>query len=972
MNTHTAAGRDAVAVVGMACRLPGAITTPHALWDALLRGRDLVTDPAPGHPRADLLPAALLDEAGLGFDAAHFGLAPAEVAAMDPQQMLLLELVEEAFQHAGIPLSEWRGRRVGLWIGSSCLDQALLRLGPGRGGTMVDTAGALPSMLAGRVSRHRLTHWRGPCETVDTACSASLVAVHRARAALACGEVDLAVVGGTNLLRLDTHTRMFRASGVLSARGRVKPFDAGADGFVRGEGAGVVVLQRSGEARAAGVAVRAVVVGSETGSDGYGTPIGAPSVQGQRELLEWTYGRTPVWPGQVDYVQCHGTGTRAGDAAEARALGRFLARDRESGPLLLGSVKANLGHLEGAAGIVGLIATVLALEHQVVPPTLGHSSPLPVLQQLGLEVPTAARAWPRTGRPATAAVQAFGFGGTNVHVVLQAPSPVDSAVPGRGEGAHESGDHLVPVSASSPEALEETAARWAGAIEERSLALGPVASTAAHRRDHHRGARAAALAHTPAEAVRALHAAAGRRADPALVGPRVPFQGRPRVVFVYPGHGAHPTGEDSLAGGEPVFAAALERAHRALTHHNGDDQSSGQDGGLGWVQPAQWAWQVAATCLLASWGVVPDAVVGHSLGEVAAATAAGALTLDGAARVVAERSRLLEQTAPAGGLLATALRADQAHALAANRPGVGVAALNADRSTVLSGPHADLAQIAARLQAERVWHRPVAGAPPAHSPLVADAAARLTDRLRGLSPASGRVAMHSTVTAAPIGGGELGAGYWGRQLRCTVHLHRVMRALAEQEHPMVVVEIGARSVLGAALADTLTRARPRYAVDPPLVAVGMSGQREHADALAALAGLYTFGLDPAWPGQRSAAVELPPRAWTHTAPTSSDQGEGQAGVLAGCTPEQGRTVIAEQVHALLAQMSPADGVQGRDLAELGLGSLALTHLHHQLLRRLPDLAGMPAHTTLACRTPDQLVEAATAHWQPTREITAAP
>ncbi|MFV2198719.1 beta-ketoacyl synthase N-terminal-like domain-containing protein [Nocardiopsis sp. LOL_012] len=969
MSTDTSSGQDAVAVVGMACRLPGAITTPQGFWDALLQGRDLVTDPAPDHPRADLLPAALLDDAELGFDAAHFGLSAAEVAAMDPQQMLLLELVEEAFQHAGTTLAAWRGRRVGLWVGSSCLDQALLRLGPGRGGTMVDTAGALPSMLAGRVSRHRLTHWRGPSETIDTACSASLVALHRARTALACGEVDLAVVGGTNLLRLDTHTRMFRASGVLSARGRVRPFDTGADGFVRGEGAGMVVLQRVGEARAAGVAVRAVLVGSETGSDGYGTPIGAPSVQGQRELLEWTYARTPVEPGRVDYVQCHGTGTRAGDAAEARALGRFLARDRDTGgpPLLVGSVKANLGHLEGAAGIVGLIAAVLALEHRTVPPTIGHSRPLPVLAQLGLEVPTTARPWPRTGHLPTAAVQAFGFGGTNVHAVLQAPSPVDSAVPGC--GGEESGDHLVPVSASSPAALEKTAARWADALEECRLNLGAVASTAGHRRDHHRGARAAALAHTSAEAVRALRAAAGRPTDTALAGPRVPFQGRPRVVFVYPGHGAHPLGDDGLAAGEPVFAAALERARHALHRHSNGNPGSG----LGRVQPAQWAWQVAATALLASWDITPDAVVGHSLGEVAAATAAGALTLDDGARVVAERSRLLEQAAPAGGLLATALRADQAHALAADRPGVGVAALNADRSTVLSGPEADLAQIAARLHADRVWHRPVAGAPPAHSPLIEASAAELADRLHGLSPTPGRVAMHSTVTAAPIGGTELGARYWGRQLRATVHLHRVVRALAEQEHPLVVVEIGARSVLGAALADTLTRARPRYAVDPPLVAVGVSGEQERTDALAALAGLYTFGLDPAWPAAWTRAVELPPRAWTRTTtPGPSSDGEGAAGVLAGCTPDQGRTVIAEQVRALLAQMSPTDDVHGRDLAELGLGSLALTHLHHQLLRRLPDLAGMPAHTTLSCRTPDQLIEAVTAHWRPSPAPTSVP
>ncbi|WP_159942513.1 MULTISPECIES: type I polyketide synthase [unclassified Nocardiopsis] len=955
---------SAVAVVGLACRLPGHIRSPHQFWDALLEGRDLVTDHVEDHPRADILPAAILTENEQGFDAAHFGLSPTEVAAMDPQQQMLLELVDEAFQDAGMALSDWRGQRVGLWVGSSCLDQALLRLGPGQGGTMVDTAGALPSMLANRVSRHPLIDWTGPSETVDTACSASLVAAHRARQALLAGEVDLAVVAGPNTLRLDTHTRMFARSGVLSNDGRVHPFDRDGSGFVRGEGGSVLLLQRATDTGATGTRPRALMVGSLTNCDGAGSPIGTPNVAGQIDLLTRAYAQAALTPQDVDYVEAHATGTAVGDAAESRALGKVVGRSRAQGdPLLVGAVKPNVGHLEGGAGLIALIKVILSLEHGVIPPTIHHTNALPVLGRMGLEVPTTARPWPERGHTPTAGVSAFGFGGTNAHLILQQAPPAVTAETEPTDEADRS--HLIPISGSSTQALRQTAAAWAGAITDE-VPVREVAATAAHRRDHHSGERAAVVAALPPLARSGLGALAGGHTHLSLAGPRQPVH-KPLVVFVYPGHGAHPsspTGSHGM-GAELAFTDTLLRVRLALalpdcTLVDGAD-------GLARVQPAQWAWQVAATALLESWGITPDVVVGHSLGEIAAAHTAGVLSLEDAALVVAQRSRLLEQAADRGELLATSLAPDQAHELTRTWPTVAVASINAARSTVLSGPAVDLAAVNDHLTRQGVWTHRISDAPPAHSPLIENQARQLPELVKTIRPRPARTALWSTATAARVRGPEMDASYWGRQLRSPVLLHRVLRDLAGQERPVVVVEIGARSVLASALAATLYQARPRYELDPPLVTTdGPAAPRENF--LMTLANLYTFGLNPTWPTPRSpSAVPLPLRAWTHQDHSSSRVG-GEAVRLSSLDLGQAHTAIAEQITALVQGLAPhgaSDLSTDTVLAEVGLESLARAHLHTQLIARLPDLAGLPPAAVQQATTLSSLINAVTRHWVPT-------
>ncbi|MEV6818485.1 type I polyketide synthase [Nocardiopsis dassonvillei] len=965
--THPEVPESAVAVVGMSCRLPGHIRSPHALWDALLDGRDLITDHTEDHPRADILPAAILTDDEQGFDAAHFGLSPTEVAAMDPQQQMLLELVDEAFQNAGMALADWRGARVGLWVGSSCLDQALLRLGPDQGGTMVDTAGALPSMLANRISRHPHFNWTGPSEAIDTACSASLVAAHRARQALVCGEVDLAVVATANTLRLDTHTRMFARSGVLSDDGRVHPFDRKGSGFVRGEGAGVVVLQRAADTPATGTRPRALVVGSLTNCDGSGSPIGTPNVAGQVDLLTRAYAQAGLDPHDVDYVEAHATGTAVGDAAESRALGKVLGRARdEDDPLLVGAVKPNVGHQEGGAGLIALIKVVLCLEHGTIPPAIHHTTPLPVLRRMGVAVPTTARPWPRRGHTPTAGVSAFGFGGTNAYLILQQAPALGAEAEHTDEADRSHEDHrshVVPISASSPAALRQTAATWSAAVQDE-VAVREVASTAAHRRDHHTGARAAVVASIPPLVRSGLDALAQGRTHLSLAGPRQPVH-KPLVVFVYPGHGAHPSTPAGPHGmrAEPVFTDALLRARTALLVERLEIDPTP---GLARIQPSQWAWQVAATALLGSWGITPDVVVGHSLGEIAAAHTAGVLSLQDAALVVAQRSRLLEQTASNGELLATSLDPVRAHELVRSWPRVAVASINAHHATVLSGPTPDLAAVDQQLSQQGVWTRRIADAPPAHSPLVAEQAQQLPDMLKTIRPHPARTALWSTATAARVQGPEMDASYWGRQLRSPVLLHQVMRNLAEQERPIVVVEIGARSVLAGALAATLSQAHRRYEVDPPLVTTaGPDAPRENF--LTALAHLYTFGLNPAWPTPRTAsAVRLPLRAWTHQDP-SAPSASNEAVRLGPLDPDQARAVIAEQVTSLVQGLAPQGGLDlsaGTVLAEVGLESLARAHLHTQLIACLPDLTGLPAASVQQASTVSALIDTVIEHWSP--------
>jgi len=644
---------ELIAVVGMGCRLPGGVDGPEALWRLLGEGRCAVGEvPAErwgwfddGSPESAAVLAgttrfgAFLDDVE-GFDAEFFEISPREAAAMDPQQRLLLEVAHEALEHAGIAAESLRQTQTGVFAGACAGEYGYLASADLSRVDAWSGTGAALSIIANRLSY--FLDLRGPSVMVDTACSSSLVAVHLACQSLRSGESSVALAAGVNLLLSPVITRSFDAAEVMSASGRCHSFDAAADGFVRGEGCGVVVLKRLGDALRDGDRVWALVRGSAVNQDGRSNGLMAPNPAAQMAVLRAAYGVAGVPTREVDYVEANATGTLLGDPIEARALGKVLGRGRRPAePLLIGSVKPVLGHLEAAAGVTGLIKTVLAVQRGRIPANLGFAEPNPHIpfEQLGLKVVAEPVVWPVTGRPRRAGVSSFGFGGTNAHVVLeQGPEPV--AVP---EVASSVVSTLV-VSGKSAQRVAATAgvlAEWmsgAGA----SVGLAQVA----HGLNHHR-ARQAVFATVAArdreQAVAGLAALAAGRSAPGVVGAHRGVC-RAGTVFVYSGQGSQWAGMGArLLDEEPAFAAAVAELEPVFVEVVGFSlrEVLGEGApleGIERIQPVLVGMQLALTALWRAHGVAPDAVVGHSMGEVTAAVVAGALSPRDGLHVITTRA----------------------------------------------------------------------------------------------------------------------------------------------------------------------------------------------------------------------------------------------------------------------------------------------------------------------------------------------
>jgi len=643
------------------------------------------------------------------------GISPGEAAAMDPQQRVLLEVSWEALEHAGIAPASLRGSHTGVFVGISAAEYAYLTTSDLSRIDAWTATGAATSIAAGRISY--LLDLRGPSLAVDTACSSSLLAVHLAVTSLRRRESDLALAGGVNLLLSPVITMTFDAAGGTSPDGRCRPFDAGANGMVRGEGCGVVVLKRLADAQREGDRVLAVITATAVNSDGRSSGLVAPSAAAQRDLLRAAHGGGEggvkraggvggrPGQGQVDYVEAHGTGTPLGDPIEAQALGQVLGAARPATrPLLIGSVKSNIGHLEAAAGVAGLIKTVLALAHRQIPPTLHFSSPSPhiPLADLGLAVTSQVTPWPGNSWPPTAGVSAFGFSGTNVHVVLTAPVLTRGVTPGPPDrGAESSGPPMSsaravrpalaagPASAHHPfrfmlsdksagrvQAQARELAAW---LERRPPDEPPLADIARtlDRRQGRGPHRSVVIARDRAELAVGLGALGAGERHPAVVS-ATDGQAGPGVAFVFSGYGSQWPGMGrALAAAEPAFAdalAELEQPLREATGIEGLSLTGAADGddALRQVQVAQpvlFGFQVALARLWEAHGVRPAAVIGHSMGEVAAAVVSGALSVTDGARVIACRSRLLTRLARAGAMAHVGLPADEVTGLAAGLPG---------------------------------------------------------------------------------------------------------------------------------------------------------------------------------------------------------------------------------------------------------------------------------------------------------------
>ena len=851
----SAAADVPIAVVGIGCRFPGGVRDADGFWQLLIDGVDAIEevppdrwdaaayyDPDPDAPgKMTTRWGGFLDDVDR-FDADFFSIAPREAQAMDPQQRMLLEVTWEALEDAGVPPVDLSGSATGVFVGV-CANDYAKRLGAVDGYT--GTGNAL-SVVAGRISY--ALGLQGPSMAIDTACSSSLVAVHLACQSLQAGDCSLAVAAGVNLVLSPDNTIYFSKIRAMAADGRSKPFDASADGYVRSDGCGVVVLAPLPEAEAAGLNVLAVIRGSAVNQDGRSNGLTAPSGPAQEVVLRGALARAGLTAGDVGYIEAHGTGTPLGDPLEMKAIGAVFGGAER--PLWVGSVKSNVGHTEGAAGVAGLIKAVLAVDRGAVPASLHFRTPSPHIPfaELGVAVPTATVPWPA---PRVAGVSAFGFSGTNAHVIVGQPAA----------RAEPQGELTLPL-------LLPLSGRRAGAlgalVDRTSRALGTAAAQdvvygMAVRRSHH-SHRAAFIGDDGEQLAQALAAYREDCSHPDVVtATRVAHQS-PKIAFVFSGQGSQWQGMGrELYDAEPVFRDAFDACATAVARCVGWALTETLDRpleGISHVQPAIFAVQVALAALWRSWGVVPDAVVGHSMGEAAAAYVAGALSLDDAAAIICRRSALLERISGEGAMAVVELSMQAAaEAIAEVSDRLSVAVSNGPRSTVLSGDPAALEAVVERLSADGVFCRLVKVDVASHSPQVDPLLADLRDALDDLTPRQATVPMYSTVHLDPMDGSGLDAAYWVDNLRAPVRFGAAVERLAGDGHGLFV-EVSPHPILLSAVAEVAGDAACVGSLrrDAP---AGRSMRR-------ALAQAYVGGAAVAWSQlypQRRRHVRLPRQPW---------------------------------------------------------------------------------------------------------------
>jgi acyl transferase domain-containing protein len=796
------------------------------------------------------------------FDAGFFGISPREAANLDPQQRLLLEVTWEALEEGGIPPSTLRGTLTGVFVGAFTLDYKVLQFhGEDFRHVNAHTAvGSMMTMLSNRLSY--AFDLRGPSLSIDTACSSSLVAIHQACQALRSGEIDCAVAGGVSLILAPQYSIAESRGGFLSPDGRCKAFDVRANGYVRGEGAGVLILKPLSRALADGNRIHAIIRGSAANQDGNSNGITVPRQEAQQAVLRAACGQAGILPGQLDYVEAHGTGTPVGDPIEAAALGSVLADGRDpSGRVWVGSVKTNIGHLEAASGVAGAIKAILCLEHGAAPPNLHFQTPNPKIdfEHSCIRVPTHRVPLAAPGRPLLAGVNSFGFGGTNCHLVLeQAPREAAPAI------AVSQGPQLIPLSARSEQALSDTFSTWSAALAERTGdadALTNVGHTAALRRDHHEW-RSAVVADSWEEL------RSGLAAGPAVMARAVARAEHGGPVFVFSGMGPQWWGMGrQLLAEEPVFRSVLEACDRVMRKHadwslleelTRDEQSS-RILETCFAQPANFAVQLGLVALWQHWGIRPSAIVGHSTGEVAASCVAGALSFEDAVRVIVTRSRLQHTLAGTGTMAALgASPAEAAEYIARCSGELAIAAVNGPTAVTLAGERQALEQIS-DLAAERgVFFRFLRVDIAYHSASMDRIRKELLSSLRALTPREAHLPLYSTVTGGLTRGDEWDAEYWWHNVRDSVLFADAIRALLDEGYTEFL-EVGPHPVLSGSISDVMTA----QGQSGNLVSSLKRGEDERRVLLQNLGALYALGFNPNWPAlyPEGSLTELPRYAW---------------------------------------------------------------------------------------------------------------
>ena len=873
--------QEPIAIIGIGCRFPGA-DGPQELWQLLREGRDAIAEIPP-----DRLDIASLYDPQLGapgkictreggflpevdrFDAAFFGISPREAARMDPQHRLLLEVSWEALEDAGQTPERLAGSPAGVYVGMCYNDYEDLQFGDPATLDVYGLTGGFRSAAAGRLA-HALGVG-GPAFSVDAACASSLIATHLACLGLWSGDCSLALASGVNLILEPQVSIGFSRAGMLAPDGRCKFCDSRADGFVRSEGVGVLVLKPLSAARADGDPVYAVILGGATNNDGAsGGSMMTPGRGGQEALLRAACERAGVSPRDVQYVEAHGTGTKVGDPVEIGALGAVLGEGRSlDSPLLIGSVKSNIGHTEGTAGIAGVIKVALSLKYGEIPPSLHVREPNPAIpwRELPVRVQRELTPWPPSPGPRRAGVSSFGINGSNAHLVLEeAPA---SAAPAGPAGEADGAPRLFPFSARSPEALTDLARSWADALAGPPLAsadLCDLGYTVARRRAHHEH-RFAVVARSHDELRDSLEAFVRQEARTGLSFGRALPGRRPKVAFVFPGQGSQWLGMGrELMAQEPVFRKALAECDRAIQEEAGwsllaELEAAPEASRLDQVdviQPALFALQVALAALWRSRGVEPDAVVGQSMGEVAAACVAGALGLEDATRVICRRSRLVKSTSGQGGMAVVELSLEAAQReLAGRESRVSVAVSSGPESTVLSGEPEALGEILAGLEARGVFCRWVKVDYASHSPQMDRLREDLLRLLDGIAPRPAAVPIYSTVTGEAGDGAAFDAGYWVSNLREPVLFAGTLRRMLADGFD-AFVEVSPHPIVLSSIQQCLHHWRLQASTLP-------SARREEEATvlLGSLGALYAAGHPVDWERLHSAGrcTPLPRYPW---------------------------------------------------------------------------------------------------------------
>ncbi len=914
---------DPVVIVGMACRFPGGVSSAEGLWELVeSRGDGIGAFPSDRgwpedvvDPDPDAVGKSVSGEGGFLYDAAEFdaeffGISPREAVAMDPQQRLLLETSWEALEHAGIDATALRGSPTGVFAGLFYHDYLPWHAVPEEAEGYLGT-GSTGSVASGRVAY--ALGLEGPAVTVDTACSSSLVALHLAAQSLRSGESTLALAGGVTVMGTPGTFIDFSRQRGLAADGRCKSYAEGADGTAWGEGVGVLVVERLSDARRNGHRVLAVVRGSAVNQDGASNGLTAPNGLSQQRVIRAALADAGLTPVDVDVVEGHGTGTRLGDPIEAQALLATYGQDRPEGrPLWLGSVKSNIGHAQAAAGVAGIVKMVAAMERGIVPATLYAERPSSQVDwdAGAVRLATEAVPWPETGeRPRRAGVSSFGFSGTNAHVIIEQAPRVEGvflpgAAPEAADGVSGTELPLVPwvVSGRSEAGLAGQAERLAAFVGQdagvRPVDVGWSLVSSRAVLEH----RAVVLGSGREELVAGLGALAEGRDLPGVVSGAAGGAGK--VGFVFTGQGAQRVGMGrQLYEVFPVFAAAFDEVCAGLDAYlegslaavvRGEGDSSWPGGGrideTVWAQPALFAVEVALFRLLTSWGVAPQVVAGHSIGELAAAHVAGVWSLEDACAVVAARGRLMQELPRGGAMVAVEAAEEEVRKALADRPGVGIAAVNGPRAVVLSGTENDvlaaaeeLAQAGARTRRLQVSHA-------FHSPLMEPMLGRFAESIAHVTYGKPQVTMVSALTGGPVSEEVTDPSYWVRHVREAVRFADATEAMREAG-VRTFIELGPDGVLSGMAAQTRTDSEGEGdSGSEAWLPLLRRGRDESRAVLTALAKVFVRGVPVSWEeiyaGTGARRVDLPTyafqhqRYWLPTAPAHVDAaGLGQSATL---------------------------------------------------------------------------------------------